>query len=112
VLALPAVLRGSTHFGDDVLDGSALSEALLEAEETFVAPAGTLIVFDGSRGIHRGGLVRPGGQRWALQLAFRVRRDPPQSAWRRIRSDLYGSLSYAKYAVTRLFGLARGQVLR
>jgi hypothetical protein len=111
VLALPASLRGSTHFGDDVLDGSALSEALLEAEETFVAPAGTIVVFDGSRGIHRGGLVQPGGQRWAMQLAFRVRRDPPQSTWQAVSKELYGSLSYAKYVVTRLFGLACGRFL-
>lgn len=106
IVALPEQLRGSTHFGDDVLDGSALSEALLEAEETFVAPAGTMVVFDGSRGIHRGGLVQPGGSRWALQLAFRVRHGRPH-LWQKLRAEIRGRLSYVKYAITRIHGLRR-----
>jgi hypothetical protein len=111
VMAMPLKLRGSTHFGDDVLDGSALSEALLQAEEAFIAPAGTVIVFDGSRGIHRGGQVQPGGARWAIQLAFRARRGPPLTRGQEARREVRGSLSYVKYVVTRLAGLARGRFL-
>jgi ectoine hydroxylase-related dioxygenase (phytanoyl-CoA dioxygenase family) len=111
MLALPPSLRGSTHFGDDVLDGSELSDALLSAEKRFVAPAGTVVMFDGSRGIHRGGLVQPGGSRWAIQLAFRVRRGPPPSRWRSLGKAAYGLLSYCKYIVTRTAGLARGRYL-
>jgi hypothetical protein len=111
ILSLPPSLRGSTHFGDDILDGSELSDSLLAAEKRFIAPAGTIVMFDGSRGIHRGGLAQPGGGRWAIQLAFRVRRDLPASRWQAFRNALRGSLSYYKYIVTRLFGLARGRFL-
>lgn len=70
-LALPAGLRGSTHFGDDVEDGSELSRSLLAAEEVFTGPAGTFVLFDGSRGIHRGSLATQ-GDRWAVQIGMRV----------------------------------------
>jgi hypothetical protein len=73
LMALPSALRGSTHFGDDVLDGSALSEGLLSQEETFIGPAGTLVLFDGSRGIHRGSQVAR-GERWAIQIGMRTRK--------------------------------------
>jgi hypothetical protein len=78
ILSLPSRLRGSTHFGDDIVDGSALSNELLSHEEVFTGPAGTLVMFDGSRGIHRGSLAEK-GERWAIQLAFRAIRDddPP-----------------------------------
>jgi hypothetical protein len=111
LLSLPRLLRGSTHFGDDILDGSELSEALLKAERSFVSPAGTLVVFDGSRGIHRGGQVAPGGSRWAVQLAFRVRRGPAPTPWEKLRKDVRGTLSHVKYVVTRLAALATGRAL-
>jgi hypothetical protein len=80
ILSLPARLRGSTHFGDDILDGTALSDEMLSHEQVFTGPAGTLVIFDGSQGIHRGSLVE-NGERWAVQLAFRTIRDddPPAS---------------------------------
>jgi hypothetical protein len=71
LMNLPALLRGSTHFGDDVLDDSALSSSLLEDEVVFTGPAGTLVLFDGSKGIHRGSQVTR-GERWAVQIAMRV----------------------------------------
>lgn len=111
LLAMPEQLRGSTHFGDDLLDGSELSDALLEAEETFIAPAGTMVIFDGSRGIHRGGLIKPGGNRWAVQLAWRVRREAPPTFWRKLRAEIRGSLSYIKYVITRLNGLRHDRFL-
>jgi hypothetical protein len=83
LLTLPAALRGSTHFGDDLVDGSPLSDALLEQEHAFIGPAGTLVMFDGSRGIHRGGQVRKGGARWAVQIAFRAGATVKRPLWRR-----------------------------
>jgi len=71
VLSLPRILRGSTHFGDDVQDGTPLSQDLLSLEKKFMSPAGTIILFDGARGIHRGA-VSNGGHRWAIQLGFRI----------------------------------------
>ncbi len=85
LLTLPAALRGSTHFGDDLLDGSHLSDALLEREHAFTGPAGTVVMFDGSHGIHRGGQVGRGGTRWAVQIAFRAGTTKKQPFWRRIR---------------------------
>jgi hypothetical protein len=78
-------LRGSTHFGDDLLDGSYLSDALLEREHAFTGPAGTVVMFDGSQGIHRGGQVGKGGARWAVQIAFRAGTAAKSPFWRRIR---------------------------
>ncbi|NOS81160.1 MAG: hypothetical protein HOP32_06205 [Nitrospira sp.] len=71
LMNLPALLRGSTHFGDDVLDDSALSSLLLKDEVVFTGPAGTLVLFDGSKGIHRGSQVTR-GERWAVQIALRA----------------------------------------
>jgi hypothetical protein len=74
LLMLPKILRGSTHFGDDVVDGSPLSESLLQQEEIFVGPAGTFVIFDGAKGIHRGSQVDH-GERWAVQIGMRVAED-------------------------------------
>ena len=71
LLLLPKILRGSTHFGDDILDGTPLSETLLRQEEVFVGRAGTFVLFDGSRGIHRGSQAER-GERWAVQIALRA----------------------------------------
>ena len=111
MLSLPLALRGSTHFGDDILDGSDLSESLLAAEKRFIAPAGTIVIFDGSRGIHRGGLVQPGGQRWAVQMAFRVRKSPAPSGWKAYYANARGFLSYFKYVIVRACRLALGRTL-
>ncbi len=83
LLSLPAALRGSTHFGDDLLDGSELSERLLEQEHVFTGPAGTVVMFDGSHGIHRGGQVHKTGARWAVQIAFRAGTPAKRPLWRR-----------------------------
>jgi hypothetical protein len=109
MLALPRALRGSTHFGDDIMDGSPLSEALLLGEHAFVAPAGTMVIFDGSRGIHRGSLTEAGGERWAVQLAFRVgnENDPLR---RSAKARVKARLSYFKYATVTLLRLAAGRV--
>ena len=83
LLRLPAALRGSTHFGDDIANGSVLSDTLLEREHAFMGPAGTTVMFDGSYGIHRGGQVSNGGTRWAIQIALRAGTPVKRPLWRR-----------------------------
>ena len=107
ILAMPPRLRGSTHFGDDILDGSALSDALLEAERSFISPGGTMVLFDGSRGIHRGGQVEPGGNRWAVQIGFRVRKSPqPQES---ILRAMKRSAGYYKDLIQKFAAAAGGR---
>lgn len=74
-LSLPRWLQGTSHFGDDVLDGTELSNELLSRERKFTGSEPRCVLFDGSRVIHRGSLAQPGGERIALQLAFQPR-DP------------------------------------
>jgi hypothetical protein len=104
MLALPSRLRGSTHFGDDVIDGSPLSEDLLRQEHVFTAPAGTITLFDGSQGVHRGGLVRSGA-RWVIQIGLRV--EQPQTA--KPRSLLRKQLSYLKHRLKSAIRFAVGR---
>lgn len=68
---LPTQLQLNSHFGFDVLDDSELSEQLKSSEVQLIAGAGHGIVFDGSRLVHRGGLVQKGA-RTALQIIFGV----------------------------------------
>jgi hypothetical protein len=82
LLALPRALQGTTHFGDDVLDGSELSKRLLEQETRYTSETANCFVFDGGAGIHRGGLVDR-GERWAFQIGLRPR---PRLAQRVSRS--------------------------
>ncbi|MDX2024674.1 MAG: hypothetical protein SF187_30810 [Deltaproteobacteria bacterium] len=75
---LPAAWRLNSHFGFDVVAGTPLANEIKRNEVALVAPAGQCIVFDGSRLIHRGGLVRK-GCRVALQVMFEVpRQNVPQ----------------------------------
>jgi hypothetical protein len=90
MLTLPALVRGSTHFGDDILDGSKVSDDLLQLEQAIVGPAGTMVIFDGSRGIHRGSQVS-GGERWAVQIGMRghrVARGPFHASAGAVRAKL------------------------
>jgi hypothetical protein len=68
---LPTRLRTNSHFGFDVLDGTPLADAIAQQEVKVTARAGHVIVFDGSRLIHRGGLVRHDRRR-AMQVVFEV----------------------------------------
>jgi len=43
---LPRALQGSSHFGDDVIDGTQLSKDLLENEVLMTKDVGNCIVFD------------------------------------------------------------------
>jgi len=99
-LKLPRPLRGSSHFGDDVLDDSELSGWLLERETAVTTEMANCMAFIGADGIHRGGCVRE-GQRWALQIG--LRQTPPLH--QRIERQ-----AKAAYAVTR--SKLRGAVRR
>lgn len=104
LLTLPSVFRGTTHFGDDIVDGSNLSDQLLAREKTFLGPAGTLIVFDGSSGIHRGSQVER-GERWAVQIAMRAvcsRQESPASGIRTTKGRIRYCLSRIKNVVRPL----------
>lgn len=100
-LALPASLRGSTHFGDDVQDDSELSRFLLNREELFTGPAGCVVLFDGSRGIHRGALATA-GVRWAVQIGLRVRKNGAAGD-SSVRRSLRDRLSYHKHRAKTFF---------
>jgi hypothetical protein len=71
-LKLPIELQGTTHFGDDVLDGTPLSKYLLEKEVSLTSDHSNYALFTGGRTIHRGGTVFK-GERWAFQIGFRQR---------------------------------------
>lgn len=68
-VSLPKPLQGTSHFGDDVMDGTELSRYLLKKESAITSDQANCVIFHGGMGIHRGGLVQE-GERWALQLAM------------------------------------------
>jgi Phytanoyl-CoA dioxygenase (PhyH) len=100
---LPNLLRGSTHFGDDIVDGSVLSTQLLSQEEVFVGSAGILVIFDGSRGIHRGSLVES-GSRWAVQIGMRVSKSAPRGPLATALGAVRGKLGYQLRRARNLSG--------
>lgn len=73
-LMLPAALQACSHFGEDVLDGSELSDDLLQNEVKLTHDVGDCIVFDGDYGIHRGALVRS-GERFVFQVILAIEPD-------------------------------------
>jgi hypothetical protein len=68
-MRLPESLRFNSHMGWDVLPGCELEKRLVFCEKKMTGPAGTFIVFDGARLLHRGGLI-DSGERIALQVIF------------------------------------------
>jgi FkbM family methyltransferase len=66
---LPTAMRYNSHFGWDVVPDSALEKTLEAAEIKMLGPAGSCVIFDGARIIHRGGMVKQ-GDRVALQIIF------------------------------------------
>jgi len=68
-MRLPQALRFNSHIGWDVAPGSELESSLADNELKMTGPAGTFIVFDGARLLHRGGLMQQ-GERLALQVIF------------------------------------------
>jgi hypothetical protein len=102
-LLLPKPLRGSSHFGDDVLDDSDLSKWLLERETAVTSEMANCMAFIGADGIHRGGTVTQ-GERWALQIG--LKQVPPLH--RRLERQAKAAYSFTRSklggAVRRLTG--------
>lgn len=70
LMKFPFCFMGTTHFGDDLIENSPLSNYLLDNTITFNRKKGAVILFDGFKGIHSGGnAIR--GERLAVQVAFR-----------------------------------------
>lgn len=68
-ISFPSIFRQLSHFGDDILDGSVLSNELLAKELRVTSNKGNFMFFAGGSGIHRGGTVYK-GERWALQITL------------------------------------------
>lgn len=68
-MKLPADMRFNSHFGWEILPESAAERSLCAREQFMVGEAGTYIVFDGARLLHRGGMLEQ-GERIALQVVF------------------------------------------
>ena len=68
-MLLPESLRFNSHFGWDVLSGSKLENVVADREELMLGAPGKFVVFDGSRLLHRGGLIEE-GERLVLQVVF------------------------------------------
>jgi hypothetical protein len=68
-MLLPGSLRFNSHFGWDILAGSQLEGAIADREEVLLGGSGNFVVFDGSRLLHRGGLIEE-GERLVLQVVF------------------------------------------
>jgi len=71
-LQIPKALRGASHFGDDLIDGSNIQKELLANEKNYTTKDGNLIMFDGHHGMHRGGLCSE-KERLALFLTLTPR---------------------------------------
>lgn len=67
--SMPAEIRSTSHPGDQILNGTELSSALMKQERPITGAAGTMGLFTGAHVLHRGGIARK-GQRWALQVCF------------------------------------------
>ncbi len=68
-MLLPESLRFNSHFGWDILAKSELEGLIADREEVMLGGPGKFVVFDGSRLLHRGGLIEE-GERLVLQVIF------------------------------------------
>lgn len=87
-MKLPVPLQGASHFGDDVVNGTELSDFLLSKEVKVTSDKGNCAVFVGHSAIHRGGMVGAGGHRWAFQIIFTPRDPSFNATLRRFKSSL------------------------
>jgi hypothetical protein len=67
--ALPKAMRCLGHFGNDLLAGSPEERYFVSNRTVMTGPAGTFVLFDGSRTAHRGGIVKR-HHRWAFQVVY------------------------------------------
>jgi hypothetical protein len=96
-LRLPTALQSCTHFGEDVLDDTPLSQELLAREVRLTSDVGNCVVFDGDYGIHRGSTVQR-GERFAFQVIFNIEPDTPM---------LTALNQRARFLAKRMLGLQR-----
>jgi len=68
-MRLPEQIRFNSHLGWDIYPESDAERSLAEAEKVMTGRAGTYIIFDGARLLHRGGMLQQ-GERIALQVIF------------------------------------------
>jgi hypothetical protein len=68
-MKLPKSVRFNSHFGWDVMKNSELEDMMMSRQREVLGPAGTALVFDGSRLLHRGGQIES-GERIVLQVVF------------------------------------------
>ncbi len=90
--ARPRAFRGTSHFGDDLVAGTEPTDWFLTRETRYTSDAANCILFDGGRGVHRGGCVQR-GSRWALQVGLNLRapllRRLRRRAWRTVLPTLF-----------------------
>lgn len=67
---LPDIMKHNSHFGWDVEIGSEDEKNILNNEIKVLGPKGTCLLFDGSRLLHRGGIVE-NNSRVSLQVIFK-----------------------------------------
>ena len=67
---LPNQMKHNSHFGWDIVIDSEDEKLLLSHEEKVIGPKGTCFLFDGSRLLHRGGIVK-NNERISLQIIFK-----------------------------------------
>ena len=81
-MKFPKAFRGTTHFGDDLIEGSALSDYLLDRTITFTEKQGTAVLFDGFLGIHAGNNANQGER-----LAIQSRNKSLPQEWRQLETE-------------------------
>lgn len=67
--ALPTLFQQLSHFGDDVMPNTSLSDELMSKEFRMTSEEGNFAFFTGGTGIHRGSNVSE-GHRWAFQITL------------------------------------------
>lgn len=68
-MMLPNEIKFNSHFGWDLIAGSDFEASIASREVPMLGDSGKFIVFDGSRLLHRGGLIEQ-GERIVLQVVF------------------------------------------
>ena len=82
--ALPTAFQSTSHFGDDIVEGSDMSKIMAAHEQSYSA-VDTVVMFNGNRGIHRGGLCST-GERWAVHMG--LNEVSQRSLWKNVRNKL------------------------
>ena len=68
-MKLPPQLRFNSHLGWDIIPNTELESKIAQTEEVMLGNAGKFVVFDGSKLLHRGGLIEK-GERIVLQVVI------------------------------------------